>query len=71
MSLSLAGMVLESLDDVAPLVSCRSSSLYCLCLPLTRLVLNSRLSVQHCPVVVASLACCAHAQYAAIPSMEG
>jgi len=50
------GMVLESAEDVTPLVSCRSPSVFGLCLPLCRLVWASRENIQLCPVVRASLA---------------
>ena len=50
------GMILESTDDVAPLVSCRSPSVFGLCLALSRLVWASRENIQQCPVVRASLA---------------
>eukprot|EP00090_Calanus_glacialis_P035342 TRINITY_DN60358_c0_g1_i1.p1 TRINITY_DN60358_c0_g1~~TRINITY_DN60358_c0_g1_i1.p1 ORF type:complete len:379 (-),score=126.68 TRINITY_DN60358_c0_g1_i1:31-1113(-) len=50
------GMVLESTEDVTPLVNCRSPSVFGLCLALSRLVWASRENIQQCPVVRVSLA---------------
>jgi len=49
------GMALEYVDDVKPLIKTRKPNLFCLTLPLVRLILSSKLPAEECPVLVYSI----------------